>query len=120
MSNFLKPSLKDSQETLDCLRQLQPESFARIQHQLLKFFSYSEFDGVRIGPVADTWQKFPTLPGSLEDLMEEGRLPSVPIMIGLSAFEGFNPFLEFYLKLGANRKELLKDKQFIMDKYDDV
>jgi hypothetical protein len=38
-------------------------------------------------------------------------------MVGNSAFEGFNPFFEFYLKLGTNREEKLDDKEFLMEKY---
>lgn len=67
--------------------------------------------------VDGSWSAFPVISDEPQNLLEQGKfMSSVPLMVGLSAFEGFNPFLEFYVKLGPDREAKLEDKDFLMDR----
>lgn len=69
--------------------------------------------------VDGSWSAFPVISDEPQNLLEQGKfMSSVPLMVGLSAFEGFNPFLEFYVKLGPDREAKLEDKDFLMDRWD--
>lgn len=107
--------LQDDEQILQCLRQIDADALVRVQHRLSKFFSYPPHPGGMSPGVDGSSSAFPLLPEEPGVLFEEGRfLTSIPLMVGISAFEGFNPFFEFYLKLGPDREDKLRDKDFLM------
>ncbi|OXA58162.1 Neuroligin-1 [Folsomia candida] len=109
--------MSDEDQTLECLRLVETDSLIRVQHRLSKFFSYPRHPGGMSPGVDGSWSAFPVISDEPQNLLEQGKfMSSVPLMVGLSAFEGFNPFLEFYVKLGPDREAKLEDKDFLMDR----
>jgi len=91
-----------SHALVDCLRRADTDSLIRSQMKAMTFHNFPFRDAhASLGPVVDG-KLFDDEP---EVLFSSGKFREVPIMIGLSANEGFNPFLEFYLKMSQKSKE---------------
>lgn len=92
-----------NEELIDCLRKVDSKTLIRQQTKLLTFhnFPFLHTRANPLGPVVDG----DLLEDEPEVLFSTGKFKDVPLMVGLSANEGFNPFLEFYLKLVRKGKK---------------
>lgn len=92
-----------NEELIDCLKKADTDSLIRSQTKLLTFhnFPFLQARANPLGPVVDGH----LLEEEPEILLNKGKFREVPIMVGLSTTEGFNPFLEFYLKLARKGRK---------------
>lgn len=82
---------------IECLRAADTDTLIRSQTKILAFhnFPLSNIRARPLGPVVD----YVLLDDEPEVLFAAGKFREVPLLVGLSVNEGFNPLLEFYLKL---------------------
>jgi len=105
-------NIHQTEAMMHCLQVANSEDLVRVQHgKFLRFFSYPK---LLLTPVPDIgWRQDHTyLPGTPEQLFEDGNYSHVPLMVGRDGFEGFNMLSELYVKLGPENfmdSELLKD-----------